>query len=88
MWVSGTVFLVVLSAAVLHAVWNALVKGGSDKHLGMAAVILGHVPFALVVLLFVPPPAPASWPYIALSMALHLGYQFFLRASFRIVDPT
>ena len=48
---STLVFAAVLLAAILHAVWNALVKGGRDKHLSMAAVVIGHVPLALLVLL-------------------------------------
>ena len=59
---STPVFLAVIAAALLHAAWNALVKQGADKHLGMTAVVLGHVPIALVVLPFVPFPAPESWP--------------------------
>ena len=50
----GLVFLAVIGAAVLHASWNALLKGGSDKTLSMAAIIIGHVPLALLALPFVP----------------------------------
>ncbi len=83
-----TVFLAVLFAAVLHATWNAVVKSGRDKTLSMAAIVLGHAPFALVVLPFVPMPAPESWPLILVSTALHLGYQFFLLWSYRTGDLT
>lgn len=82
------VFLAVLTAAVLHASWNALVKGSSDKHLSMTAVVLGHVPPALVILPFVPLPDPASWPYLIAGAALHVGYQLFLLASYRVGDLT
>jgi len=82
------VFIAVLLAAALHACWNALVKNGSDKHLSMAAVVLGHAPFGLCVLFFVPLPAPQSWPYLAAGTLLHLGYQFFLLNSYRIGDLT
>ena len=83
-----TVFLAVLGAAVLHAVWNAMVKGGSDKLLGMAGVMLGHVPFALASLLFVPLPAAGALPWMVGGMALHFGYQMFLINSYRIGDLT
>lgn len=83
-----TIFLAVLFAAALHATWNALVKGNSDKILGMTAVVLGHVPFALLAMPFVPLPAMASWPYLAAGVALHLGYQLFLMFSYRIGDLT
>lgn len=83
-----TVFIAVLAAAVLHAVWNAVVKGGHDKHLGMTAIVLGHAPIAIVVLLIAPMPDPASWPYIIAGVVLHVGYQLFLMTSYRVGDLT
>ena len=85
---STPVFLAVIAAALLHAAWNALVKQGADKHLGMTAVVLGHVPIALVVLPFVPFPAPESWPWLLAGLLLHTGYQLFLMMSYRIGDLT
>ena len=80
------VFLAVLLAAALHAGWNALVKGGTDKLTAMAAVSLGHVPPALLVLAVAPMPDPASWPWLLVSAALHLGYQLFLVQAYRVGD--
>ena len=68
-----TVFLAVLLAAVLHATWNALVKGGLDKHVAMTAVVLGHVPLAVLALPFIPLPALAGLPWLFAGIALHLG---------------
>jgi len=85
---STPVFLAVIAAALLHAAWNALVKQGADKHLGMTAVVLGHVPIALVVLPVVPFPAPESWPWLLAGLLLHTGYQLFLMMSYRIGDLT
>lgn len=83
-----TVFLAVILAAALHASWNALVKGGSDKHLNMAGVVLGHAPLAMLVIAFEPFPEPASWPYLAAGVLLHYGYQMFLLTSYRFGDLT
>lgn len=80
------VFLAVLSAAVLHATWNALVKGSVDKTASMGAVVLGHVPLALLVSLYAPSPDPASYPYLVIGIALHFGYQVFLLHSYRLGD--
>jgi drug/metabolite transporter (DMT)-like permease len=85
---STTVFLAVIAAALLHAVWNALVKGSADKFLGMTAVVVGHVPAALAALAVFPAPAPASWPWIAAAIALHIGYQLFLLHAYRAGDLT
>ncbi|MEE9314397.1 MAG: DMT family transporter [Rhizobiaceae bacterium] len=85
---SSIVFIAVISAAILHAVWNAVVKGGSDKHLNMAAVVLGHLPIALLILPFVPLPASASLPYLFAGIGLHAGYQLLLLNSYRLGDLT
>lgn len=80
--VTGTVFLAVLAAAFLHAAWNAMVKGGADKRVTMAAVMLGHVPPAALALLFVPAPSLDSWPWMLAGMLAHLGYQIFLLGAY------
>ncbi|PTX55535.1 EamA-like transporter family protein [Litoreibacter ponti] len=85
---SVTVFFAVLTAALLHATWNAMVKGGADKRLNMAGVVIGHTPLALLALVFVPAPAPESYPYILAGMVLHFGYQMFLLGSYKIGDLT
>ncbi|WP_281858746.1 DMT family transporter [Litoreibacter halocynthiae] len=85
---TSLVFFAVLTAALLHAAWNALVKSGSDKRLNMAAVVIGHLPIAVPMLAFVPAPDPASYPYLFAGIALHFGYQCFLLESYRIGDLT
>jgi NAD(P)-dependent dehydrogenase (short-subunit alcohol dehydrogenase family) len=80
------VMIVVLVAALLHASWNFLVKRNNDKHFSMSAVVLGHTPFALIALLFAPRPSFESMPYILEGAGLHVGYQLFLLASYRIGD--
>ena len=57
------VFIAVLGAAALHAAWNALLKQGGDKTTSMGAIVLGHVPLALIALPFVPTPAIESYHY-------------------------
>ena len=85
---STGVFIAVIGAALLHATWNALVKGRADKRMSMGAVVLGHTPFAAVALLFVPLPALASLPYLVAGIALHMGYQLFLLRSYKTGDLT
>ncbi|MGR3616603.1 MAG: EamA family transporter [Paracoccaceae bacterium] len=81
-----SIFFVVLGAALLHAVWNALVKDGGDKFVAMTSVIIGQAPLAAVCLLFVPLPSSESLPYLAAGVALHVGYQLFLPLSYRVGD--
>ena len=83
---SPVVMIIVLFAALLHASWNFLVKGAGDKHLSMSAVVLGHAPFALAALLYAPLPGLQALAYLLIGVLLHLGYQLFLLASYRIGD--
>ena len=85
---SPGIFAIVLFAALLHALWNALVKGGGDKTLAMAAVVIGQGVYGIALLPFAPAPAWESWPYIAVSVALHAGYQYFLLKAYQIGDLT
>jgi hypothetical protein len=75
------VTVAVLVAAVLHASWNALLKGVDDR---LATVVLldltGLVVAGLAVPL-VPAPAPPSRGLLALSVGLHLGYELLLVAA-------
>jgi drug/metabolite transporter (DMT)-like permease len=56
--------------------------------LGMTAVVIGQGLFGLLALSVVPFPAAASLPYVAASVALHVGYQVFLVLAYRIGDLT
>ncbi len=85
---STTVFVAVLGAAILHACWNAMVKSGADKRVAMGAVVIGHTPLALLALCFVPLPAPASLPFMAGGVVLHVGYQIFLIFAYEKGDLT
>ena len=81
-----TVFLVVIAAAILHALWNALLKSGGDKFVGMSAVMMGQAPLAVIAALSFPLPAVESLPYLLAGVALHVGYQIFLTLAYRIGD--
>ena len=82
------VILVVLGAAFLHAFWNFQVRGTEDKALGMAAVMFGHLPLAIIGLAYVGLPVSGSWPYVIVSAMLHLGYQVFLLNAYRFGELT
>ena len=73
----------VLFAALLHASWNALLKGGADRLWSMT--IMGVATFLAGVILapFLPFPQPASWPYMLGSAVLHVGYNAFLIRAYR-----
>lgn len=83
---SGTVVLVVLFAALLHASWNAVVKSEGDKFLNTVIVITAAGIIALICLPFLPAPAPASWPFLAVSSVLQIGYLALVAAAYRAGD--
>lgn len=77
------VTLAVLGAALLHASWNVLVKSGADKELETFNIAIGSGLVALVAALFLPPPARASWPWLAASAVIHILYFVFLAGAYR-----
>ena len=86
MEISLPVTLAVLGAAVLHASWNALLKSGADKQLDAVGLAAGSGAVALVVAPFLGVPAPASWPWIAASAAVHIAYFWALAGAYRWGD--
>jgi drug/metabolite transporter (DMT)-like permease len=75
--------LAVLLAALLHASWNAMIKGGNDVLLDTAAIVAGAGLVTVPFLLLVPLPAPASWPYIGASVATHVAYYYLMINAYR-----
>jgi phosphonate utilization associated putative membrane protein len=83
---SFPITLAVLGGALLHAGWNALVKGSSDKQLDTIVVAVGSGIVALLALPWLPAPAPASWPWLAGSALIHILYFLFLAQAYRYGD--
>lgn len=78
--------LVILFAALLHAVWNALIKSGGDKLIESMLLSTSAGILALVALLFLPAPDPASWLYLAASVAIHPLYFCLVAFAYREGD--
>jgi len=79
-------FLLVLAAAVLHATWNAIVKGAGDQTLSLGLVSLPHVFIGGAMAYFFLPPLAESWPFIIASTVIHFFYYAFLLRSYRFGD--
>jgi len=80
------VTLAVLGAALMHAAWNVLIKAGRDPLLDTALIALGGTAVAFPLLFVFAPPAPASWPYIAASVTVHIAYYATLAGAYRAGD--
>lgn len=73
-----TVTLLVLLAALLHAGWNALVRINADPLIAMTLITMGAGFAALLALPFVPVPAAAAWPWLAVTLVVHTLYKLCL----------
>jgi phosphonate utilization associated putative membrane protein len=80
---SWPVVLAVLCGAMLHAGWNALVKSSGDKPLDTALVHFLGAWVALPFMLWVGPPRAESWPFIAASLVIHIGYYVALAGAYQ-----
>ncbi len=84
--ISLPVFGLILLAATLHASWNAFLKGSSDTLLSTTLVMGGAALIAVVALPFLPAPARASWPWLAVSASMQVGYLVLLVRIYHTVD--
>ena len=82
------VFLIVLLATFMHAVWNGMVKNHPDKAVAVSAIVFGHIPLAIVAIIFLPAPTIDCIPYIVASAIVHQGYQWYLLSAYKIGDLT
>ena len=83
MGLTWPIVLIVLLGAMLHAGWNALVKSGSDTSLDTALVHAVLSVLAVPIALAVGPPSSASWPFIAASLVIHIGYYIALAGAYQ-----
>jgi drug/metabolite transporter (DMT)-like permease len=84
--VSPIVVGLVLTSAAMHASWNALLKGGTDRLRSVTIMAATTSVVAGLWLLYLPAPRVGSWGCIALSAALHVIYNLLLVASYRHGD--
>lgn len=83
---SSDIIALVLVGALLHAIWNALVKAGTDASLDSAMVALGAAITSLIFLPFVAWPRPEAWPYIFISISTQFCYFQLVGAAYRLGD--
>jgi drug/metabolite transporter (DMT)-like permease len=76
--------LAVLASALLHAAWSAIAYRFNDQELGFAMLSWVAAGCYAAVMLVVPPPAPASWPFLAASVVVHVAYVLLLIRAYRL----
>ena len=82
------VFLIILLATVMHAVWNGMVKKHPDKVVAVSGIVFGHVPASIIAIILLPAPSTDCIPYIIATSLIHQGYNWYLLSSYKIGDLT
>jgi len=83
---TASVTLIVLIAALMHASWNALVKGATDKAVALGMIALGHVVLGLPFALTSQFPNIETLGFITASTVIHWAYYVALNTAYRLGD--
>ena len=81
-----SVFSLVLLAAALHAIWNAVIKGTGDKTIAIGLVALGHMVLGVIGAAILPLPDIKVIPFIIASTLIHWGYYYGLTTAYKFGD--
>src|SRR5262249_22825204 len=73
----------ILCAAILHASWNALLRGSADRLWSITVMSFTMTAAGIPMAFLLPLPGPASWPYLCLSAALQVAYSISLIRAYR-----
>lgn len=80
------VFFAVLGAALLHALWNALLRVGTSRIAAMMVLSAGQGVIGFFIAMSRDWPSPQVWPWIIASGLIHTGYQTFLSFAYEHGD--
>jgi drug/metabolite transporter (DMT)-like permease len=83
---SLTVFFLVLAAAAMHAGWNALIKVKLEPFVAMVLIHTCGLILSFPALLVFGFPKIETWPWLAASAIIHLGYYIALSAAYARAD--
>ncbi len=78
--------VLVLTAALLHAGWNALLRGGADRAQSMLIMNVTVGLAGVAMMAFAGLPSSASAPYVLASGLIHLVYNALLVRMYRSGD--
>ncbi len=76
----------VLIAALLHAIWNTLIKFSAERLLVIASMDVVAFALSVVALGFVTPPPMHIWPWLIGSAFFELLYRMLLIKAYRVGD--
>jgi len=84
--VTTGIVAIVLLAALMHAIWNALAKRGGEPLFSIASYQIAGTVVAICLLPFVPLPAKECWWAIIASLVIHTFYYFTAAGALRHGD--
>ncbi|MGD9968110.1 MAG: EamA family transporter [Hyphomonadaceae bacterium] len=67
-----------LASALIHASWNAALKGGTDRVTDSFLIAVGGLGAGFLIILSLGALPQAAWPYLGLTICIHLTYWFCL----------
>lgn len=82
MRLDGLIIALLLTSALMHASWNAIVKSDRDRLLGFGVVMAMGVPIGLIALPVAGPMSADAIPWLFLSGVIHVFYYFFLLSAY------
>ena len=82
------VFLVVLSAALMHAAWNSILQQSKNSFLESFNLGIWKIPLTFCLVIILPLPDKNSWPFIICSVFIHFIYTYTLVYSYKFNDLT
>ncbi|HEY2098535.1 MAG TPA: DMT family transporter [Pseudonocardia sp.] len=82
--VTPAIVIAVLGAALLHAIWNSLAHGVSDRLVGFGVIGVANLAGGALLVALSGPLPPAAWVYVIASAVLHVLYELLLLASYQL----
>ncbi|WEH27875.1 EamA family transporter [Streptomyces sp. AM 3-1-1] len=76
----------VLTAALLHAIWNALSHAAVDKAARTVMINLVYTVCGALIACWTPVPEARAWPFLIASALLQAVYQWLLLQAYRLGD--
>jgi drug/metabolite transporter (DMT)-like permease len=83
---SALVLAAVLLGAVLHSIWNAIIKAQPDHSLAVLVVAVFAGALGIPFMIALPLPPSEAWYFIIASSFIHVGYFVLVGFAFRSAD--
>ena len=81
-----SVIILVLIAALFHAIWNGLIKSSSDPLIESMLLCIVWIVICAILIPVLPIPDSQSWSYIVAAVIIHVCYFLLLSKSYSMGD--